>query len=68
MAALTGKVAFVTGSSRGIGAAIAAMFAREGAKVGDGLTPPLQAYQVAHQVQNPRVVGKRTHLEAHRDA
>lgn len=33
MAALRGKVAFVTGSSRGIGAAIAMRFALEGAAV-----------------------------------
>jgi len=31
MAALTGNVALGTGSSRGIGAAIATLFAREGA-------------------------------------
>src|SRR5262245_35367682 len=33
MAVLTGKVAVVTGSSRGIRAAIAGLFAREGASV-----------------------------------
>src|SRR5262245_44797258 len=33
MSGLDGKVALVTGSSRGIGAAIAARLAREGAKV-----------------------------------
>ena len=33
MKALDGKVAWVTGSSRGIGAAIAQLFAQQGAKV-----------------------------------
>jgi 3-oxoacyl-[acyl-carrier protein] reductase len=33
MSSLSGKIAIITGSSRGIGAAIAQLFAREGAKV-----------------------------------
>jgi len=33
MSDLTGKVAWVTGSSRGVGAAVARLFAQQGARV-----------------------------------
>ena len=62
MKALQGKVALVTGSSRGIGAAIARVFAREGAHV--ALHGRDEAALLAVRAEVEREGGRVTHVRA----
>lgn len=68
MAALTGKAAIVTGAARGIGAAIAARFAAEGARVAvfdlNPPKPPENGLSARVDVADETSVGKETNKAA----
>jgi 3-oxoacyl-[acyl-carrier protein] reductase len=62
MSSLTGKTALVTGSSRGIGAAIATLFAREGARVAVHGRDPAALSQVRGEIE--RAGGQAIEVQA----